>query len=78
MFKLPNDVKIAHNWLHVLSAMFTYRRIGSNPISPGIDPSSLSGRTKKGTDFENSSAFSATELVRWAVYMYNDIHMMNV
>ncbi|MGK3734803.1 MAG: hypothetical protein ACI8RD_000224 [Bacillariaceae sp.] len=42
----------------------TYRRIGSNPISPGMDPSSLSGTTKKGTAFENCSALSATEVAR--------------
>ena len=44
----------------------TYRRMGSNPMSPGIEPSSLSGLTKKGMDLDISSAFKATELTRGA------------
>ena len=43
----------------------TYKRMGSNPISPGKDPSSFSGRTKKGMDLDISSAYKETE-VRWA------------
>ena len=35
--------------------------MGSNPISPAMDPSSFSGRTKKGMDLDISSAFKATE-----------------
>ena len=44
---------------------FTYRRMGSNPISPGMEPSSFSGRTKKGMDLDISSAFKETDPARW-------------
>lgn len=43
----------------------TYSLMGSNPISPAMDPSSFSGRTKKGMDLDISSAFKATEAF-WA------------
>lgn len=56
------------------SVWISERRMGSNPISPGTDPSSLSGRTKKGMDFENSSAFRETEPVRCAVYITGAIN----
>jgi hypothetical protein len=46
---------------------YTYKRIGSNPISPAMDPSSLSGRTKKGIALDISSAFKETA-VRWDCY----------
>jgi len=39
----------------------TYRRMGSKPISPAIEPSSFSGRTKKGIDLDISSAFKDTD-----------------
>jgi hypothetical protein len=34
-------------------------------MSPAMDPSSFSGRTKKGTDFDISSAFKETDPARW-------------
>jgi hypothetical protein len=34
--------------------------MGSNPISPGMEPSNFSGRTKKGMAFDISSAFKET------------------
>lgn len=34
-------------------------------MSPGKDPSSLSGRTKKGMDLDISSAFKETDPARW-------------
>mmetsp|Transcript_35709 Transcript_35709/g.102890 ORF Transcript_35709/g.102890 Transcript_35709/m.102890 type:complete len:114 (-) Transcript_35709:239-580(-) len=34
--------------------------MGSNPMSPGMEPSNFSGRTKKGIDLDISSAFKAT------------------
>ena len=39
--------------------------MGSKPMSPGIDPSSLSCRTKKGIDRDISSAFKETDPDRW-------------
>lgn len=42
--------------------------MGSNPISPGIDPSNFSGRTKNGIDLDISSAFKATDPALWDCY----------
>ena len=39
--------------------------MGSKPISPAMEPSNFSGRTKKGMALENSSAFKATDAARW-------------
>jgi hypothetical protein len=50
---------------------FTYKRMGSKPMSPAIDPSSFSGRTKKGTDLDISSAFKETDPARWDCCRYN-------
>lgn len=48
----------------------TYRRMGSNPMSPGMDPSNFSGRTKKGMALDISSAFKATDPARWDCYSF--------
>jgi hypothetical protein len=45
-------------------------------MSPGIDPSSFSGRTKKGIDLDISSAFKETDPARWAVYDTTTKHIM--
>jgi hypothetical protein len=39
--------------------------MGSNPKSAGKEPSSFSGRTKKGIDLDISSAFKETAPARW-------------
>ena len=50
---------------NIMAHIVTYKRMGSKPISPGMEPSSFSGRTKKGMALDISSAFKATDPARW-------------
>merc|ERR1740129_582371 len=60
---VPSSFISAHRAL-LRSCWISDKPIGSNPISPGMVPSSFSGRVRNGIDLDISAEFKVTDPAR--------------